>query len=114
MRWFLTAILAMAASVLGAQSQSDAYQRLLRQGIQLQEEGHYADAGAAYAAALVEVERRLGPEHIAAAQILIDIGTLRVLQHDDSGAKAAFDRSLAISEKAFGPEHVQVGFTLQT
>ncbi len=114
MLWLLVAIVWMAASVLGAQSQSDTYQPLLRQGIQLQREGRYADAATAYAAALSEVERRLGPEHIAAVQILINIGTLRALQHDDSGAKAAFDRSLTILEKAFGPEHIQVGFTLQT
>src|SRR5438552_12945470 len=108
MFWSLAAILSMAASVLGAQPQSDTYQQLLRQGIQLQKEQRYADAGTAYNAALSEVERRLGPEHIAAAEILINLGTLSALQHDDSAAKAAFERSLAITEKVFGTEHLQV------
>ena len=47
MFWSLAAILSMAASVLGAQPQSDTYQQLLRQGIQLQKEQRYADAGTA-------------------------------------------------------------------
>jgi tetratricopeptide (TPR) repeat protein len=98
----------------GATPEPDTYQAFLNQGIRLQKEGHNAEAVTAYAAALSEVERRLGPQHIAAAQILINIGTLRALQHDDSGAKAALDRSLAIAERVFGPEHIQVGFTLQT
>ena len=67
MLWFMVAIVSMAVSVLGAQPKSDNYQQLLREGIQLQKEGDYADAGTAYAGALSEVERQLGPEHIAAA-----------------------------------------------
>src|SRR5690242_7953803 len=114
MFWFLMAILSAAVVPLRAQTQSAADKHSFSRAVQFQTEGRYAEALAEYAIVLDELERRLGPEDIAVAQVFVGIGTVRAFQHDDPGAKAAFERSLAILEKALGPEHVQVGFTLQS
>jgi tetratricopeptide (TPR) repeat protein len=111
---FLVGILSAVALSLGAPPQTAIYEQYIHQATQYQKEGRYAQAEAAYTAALEDIELKLGPEHVAAAQVLVNIGTVRALQHDDSGAKKAFDRSLALTERAFGAEHLQVGLTLLT
>ena len=100
MLFFLVALLSTAAMLLCAQAQFAIYEQYLLQGSQFQNDGRYTEAAVAYNAALGEVERRLGPEHITAAEILFNIGSVRVLQHDYSGAKMVFERSLSIREKA--------------
>jgi tetratricopeptide (TPR) repeat protein len=114
MRWFLVTILSTAALPLGAQTQPAACEQYLGEGVQFQNAERYAETAKAYSAALDDVTRRLGPEHIAVAPILMCIGALHVLQRDYSGANAAYERALTIVEKVFGPEHIQVGFTLGT
>lgn len=112
MRWFLVTILSTAALPLGAQTQPADCAKYLGEGVQVQNAEHYVDTAKAYSAALDEVTRRLGPEHVAVAPILMCIGALYILQRDYSDANAAFERSLTILEKLYGPEHIQVGFTL--
>jgi tetratricopeptide (TPR) repeat protein len=106
------AALSTAAMLLSAWAQSVMAEQYWLQGIQLENEGRYTEALSAYNATLREVERRFGPEHITTAAILAKIGSVRVLQHDGSAAKAFFERSLSIREKVLGPVHVQVGLTL--
>ncbi len=95
-------------------SQPASYEKYLIQGTQFQQQGRYVEALAAYTAALNEVERWLGPDDITAAQILVSIGSLRILRHDDLGANEALERSIRITERALGPDDLQVGFALQT
>jgi tetratricopeptide (TPR) repeat protein len=121
MKWEIGICLALSvvlASSLGAAGPTpvvpSADEQYFHHGLQLQKEGRYTEAVEMYTAALDEVERRLGPESIASAQILINIGTVRALQHDDLRAKTAFEQALNITEKALGSEHVQVGLTLLT
>jgi len=110
----LASILSTGLLCLNANSQPRIDEQLLREGAELEKTGRYREAAALYTAALDAVERRLGPQDITTAQILAKIGTLCALQHDDAGAKRAFEQSLRITEEALGPEHIQVGFALQT
>ena len=112
--WFIDIVLLAGVLAVQAEPQTDTAGEDFRRGVRLQQAGRYAEAAAAYEMALHGVERSLGPAHISAARILVNIGTVYALQHDDLEAKAAFERALRIMEQALGPRHVQVGFTLTT
>ena len=107
-------MLALTGLSADAKPQPMIYEHYLKEGIRLQQEARYAEAGVAYTTALEQAEKQLGTEHAAVAQILVNLGTVRELMHDDAGALTAFKQSLAITERVFGPEDLQVAFTLQT
>ena len=67
--------------------------------------GAHALAAAAHAAAT-----NVAPE--AAARLLNQIGVYRHMRADFVGAKAAFERALAIDEKAFAPDHPHVAVAI--
>jgi len=111
MTWLLVAILA-AGSLSPAAPHSTPDEKYLQKGVQLQKEGRYAEAEAAYIAALHEMEQRLGPEQPAAAGILDNLGSAQIAKHDYTAARSTFFCSLAMSEKALGAEHPKVGLIL--
>jgi len=108
----LITTLSALALTCSAQMQMPTYKTYMNQGLELHKQGRYAEAAAAYEIALREVERQLGPDDLAAAAVLADIGCLHSAQHEYAEAQAAFERALAITEKAFAPEDVRMGLVL--
>src|SRR4029077_1462540 len=79
--------------------------------IEFQNARRFAEAEEALASAMREAER-LGADHPAVASVLLDVGRLHTLRHDYTAARRAFNRSLNITDKVFGPENLQSGLLL--
>jgi tetratricopeptide (TPR) repeat protein len=101
----------MAVAGNQALSQQAPWEKYHDQAAQLQEQGRYAEAAAAYRAAIQEAESR-GPDNPAMGSILMSLGHLRMRQQDYSGARSAFEHSLDIMEKRLGRDHFGVGLLL--
>jgi tetratricopeptide (TPR) repeat protein len=108
---FLVAIFGMAVAGNQAPNQPAPWQKYHDQAVQLQEQGRYAEAEAAYRSAMQEAES-LGRDNPAIGFILMSLGRLRMRQQDYSGARAAFEHSLDIVEKRFARDHFGVGLLL--
>ena len=78
------------------------------------------DAGVAAMRDRLGAHALAAAEHAAAANVALEaagrlfnaIGFYRRMRADFAGAKAAFERALAIDEKAFGPDHPEVATTV--
>ena len=88
MRGPVVLVLAVAGLSVGAKPQPAIYEQQFKEGVRLQQEARYPEAGAAYTTALESAEKQLGPEHTAVAQILINLGTVRTLMHDEIAVRA--------------------------
>ena len=108
----LVATVSALALTCHGQSQVARYKQHVAQGLELHKQGRYAEAAAAYDIALREVERQLGPDDLAAAEVLVYIGCLHSAQQEYAAAQAAFERALAITEKARAPEDAWLGLVL--
>jgi tetratricopeptide (TPR) repeat protein len=94
MRGPVVLVLVVTGLSAGAKPQPAIYEQQFKEGVRLQQEARYAEAGAAYTTALEQAQKQLGPEHTDVAQILINLGTVRTLMHDDIGALAAFEQAI--------------------
>jgi len=97
--------------VSNAQTQPPSWEQYLDQAIELQNAGRLVDAEEAYGAAMREAER-LGADDPAVARVSLNLSRLRILQHDYTGARLALERTLGITERAFGPEYSEDGLIL--
>ena len=111
MLYFLVAILGVAVAGNQAPNQPAPWKQYHNQAVQLQEQGRYAEAEAAYRAAMQEAES-LAPDNPAIGSIFMSLGRLRMRLQDYSGARSAFEHSLDVVEKRFGRDHFGVGLLL--
>jgi tetratricopeptide (TPR) repeat protein len=87
------------------------WETYLDHALQLQKQGHYREAEEAYVSAMREAER-LGLDDPVVARVYMNLGRLRTLQYDYSGARLAFEHSLSIAEKTFGEDYFTAGLIL--
>ena len=108
--WLLLGILCLASF---AMAQDTAWQKYMKAGEEAYERGRYAEAEKLFLAALREAEKS-GRQDPRLAASLNNLAEVYRAQGKYAEVGALLQRSLAIAEKALGPEHPNVAVSLNT
>ena len=106
--WLLLGILCLASFAV---AQDTAWEKLNAAGMKAHQEGRYAAAEQHLTAALKQAEK-FGEQDARLATSLNNLAELYHAQGKYAGAEPLYHRSLAIREKALGPEHPDVATSL--
>jgi CHAT domain-containing protein/tetratricopeptide (TPR) repeat protein len=105
---FFVAVSIGIASVPSCTQESDDFNALNRQVVQLYQAGKYAEATDVATRALALAEREFGANDSKVGTALNNLALLYQQQGRHAEAEPLYKRALAIDEKALGPEHPNV------
>ena len=112
-RWLLAGVLCLLLWPVSTAAQETAWEKYMGAAATAYQQGDYAEAEKQFKIALKEAEQ-FGDQDPRLGMSLLALGSVYIYQGLYAQAEPLIKRSLAIGEKALGPEHLQVAASLNS